>query len=47
MNRKKIWKDGRLVFYAKEANHAFWDETWENRINKEHFRKYEAGSLDN
>jgi SAM-dependent methyltransferase len=45
-NRIKKWKNGRILYYYREADANFWDDHWEKQITKIYYKKYEAGSLD-
>jgi 2-polyprenyl-3-methyl-5-hydroxy-6-metoxy-1,4-benzoquinol methylase len=44
--RKKVWQDGRLVYYARTANEEYWDEIWQDRMTSGFYANYESGCLD-
>ena len=44
-NRLKLWKDGRIIYYSKEADAGFWDNLWEGQISWEYYKEYESGIL--
>lgn len=43
---QKFVRDGRLVFYAQEADDAYWDEVWKKNVHDNFFDAYKRGELD-
>lgn len=37
---------GRLVYYYKEADAAFWDSQWKQMLSQSYYRRYLAGDLE-
>lgn len=42
----KIWRNGRLVYYASKADKEYWDALWASQISSKYYAKYETGPLD-
>jgi SAM-dependent methyltransferase len=42
----KFWQTGRIIYYQDHADADYWDNQWRESINKEFFRRYEEGCLD-
>jgi SAM-dependent methyltransferase len=43
--RFKVWENGKIAYYHKQANAGFWDNHWKQLITREHYIKYENGEL--
>lgn len=41
----RCFKSGRLVYYQRQADDAFWDSHWETHFNPEHYDWFEKGNL--
>jgi len=45
-NRKKVYKNRRLIYYQSNASAEFWDSYWNQILSNDYFKKYEKGDLD-
>lgn len=41
----KIWVNGRIAYYYDIADSGFWDDQWQDVINKDYYVRYEKGDL--
>lgn len=42
----KIWRDGKIAWFASEADKAFWDSLWLSQISTDYYAKYVQGELE-